>query len=229
MNYKKYMRQYFLPPAECLDWAKKDHIDRAPVWCSVDLRDGNQALIEPMSLEEKIEFFRMLVRIGFKEIEVGFPAASETEYDFLRSLIERNMIPDDVTIQVKNSAGDMASLPYPEWEIVFEMRMNRARWIRIKYKCILLRRVTEDGSKVFIGVSLPTGTAEKLKRLAAQTGKPQSDIVAELINNMKRTKKKRAPRPSSYSLMLFFASSSVSNRRLPRTWMMPSESANFTM
>ena len=106
MNYKKYMRQYFLPPAECLDWAKKDHIDRAPVWCSVDLRDGNQALIEPMSLEEKIEFFRMLVRIGFKEIEVGFPAASETEYDFLRSLIERNMIPDDVTIQVLTQARE---------------------------------------------------------------------------------------------------------------------------
>ena len=101
MNYKKYMRQYFLPPTECLDWAKKDHIEKAPIWCSVDLRDGNQALIEPMSLEEKIE-----LKIGFKEIEVGFPAASETEYDFLRSLIERNMIPDDVTIQVLTQARE---------------------------------------------------------------------------------------------------------------------------
>ena len=75
-------------------------IRKAPIWCSVDLRDGNQALIEPMSLEERIEFFKLLVEIGFKEIEVGFPAASETEYVFLRALIERNMIPDDVTIQV---------------------------------------------------------------------------------------------------------------------------------
>ena len=106
MNYSKYMRQYFLPPTECLDWAKKDYIDKAPIWCSVDLRDGNQALIEPMSLEEKIEFFQMLVEIGFKEIEVGFPAASETEYDFLRALIERNMIPDDVTIQVLTQARE---------------------------------------------------------------------------------------------------------------------------
>ena len=106
MNYRKYMRQYFLPPEECLDWAKKDHIEKAPIWCSVDLRDGNQALIEPMSLEEKIEYFRMLVKVGFKEIEVGFPAASETEYVFLRALIERNMIPDDVTIQVLTQARE---------------------------------------------------------------------------------------------------------------------------
>ena len=106
MNYKKYMRQYFLPPQECMEWTKKDYIEKAPIWCSVDLRDGNQALIEPMSLEEKIEFFQMLVKVGFKEIEVGFPAASETEYDFLRSLIERNMIPDDVTIQVLTQARE---------------------------------------------------------------------------------------------------------------------------
>jgi 2-isopropylmalate synthase len=106
MNYKKYMRQYFLPPQECMEWTKKDYIEKAPIWCSVDLRDGNQALIEPMSLEEKIEFFQMLVKVGFKEIEVGFPATSETEYDFLRSLIERNMIPDDVTIQVLTQARE---------------------------------------------------------------------------------------------------------------------------
>ncbi len=105
-NYTKYMRQYFLPPVPCFDWTQKDYIDKVPVWCSVDLRDGNQALIEPMSIEEKIEFFKMLVDIGFKEIEVGFPAASETEYDFLRALIERNMIPDDVTIQVLTQARE---------------------------------------------------------------------------------------------------------------------------
>lgn len=89
-----------------MDWAKKDYIDKAPTWCSVDLRDGNQALVIPMSLEQKVEFFKLLVKIGFKEIEVGFPAASETEYLFLRTLIEKNMIPDDVTIQVLTQARE---------------------------------------------------------------------------------------------------------------------------
>lgn len=106
MNYKKYKRSYFMPPQVTYDWVKKDHIEKAPIWCSVDLRDGNQALIEPMSLEEKLEFFQMLVNIGFKEIEVGFPAASETEYNFMRALIEKNMIPDDVTVQVLTQARE---------------------------------------------------------------------------------------------------------------------------
>lgn len=105
-NYKKYERAYFMPENPTYDWVKKDYIDKAPIWCSVDLRDGNQALIEPMSLEEKLEFFQMLVDIGFKEIEVGFPAASETEYTFLRTLIEKNMIPEDVTIQVLTQARE---------------------------------------------------------------------------------------------------------------------------
>ena len=102
----KYKIQYIMPPEGYTEWAKKDHIEKAPIWCSVDLRDGNQALIEPMSLDEKLEFFEMLVKIGFKEIEVGFPAASETEFEFLRALIERNMIPDDVTIQVLTQARE---------------------------------------------------------------------------------------------------------------------------
>ncbi len=105
-NYEKYQRSYFMPPEVTYDWAKKDHIEKPPIWCSVDLRDGNQALIEPMSLEERLEFFQMLVDIGFKEIEVGFPAASETEYQFMRTLIERNMIPDDVTVQVLTQARE---------------------------------------------------------------------------------------------------------------------------
>ena len=105
-NVEKYTRQYFMPPVSCMDWTRKDHIEKAPIWCSVDLRDGNQALIVPMSLEQKLEFFKLLVRLGFKEIEVGFPAASETEYLFLRTLIEKNMIPDDVTIQVLTQARE---------------------------------------------------------------------------------------------------------------------------
>ena len=99
-NVEKYAKGYFLPPSCEMKWTKKDYVDKAPIWCSVDLRDGNQSLIIPMSLEEKIEFFKLLVKVGFKEIEVGFPAASETEYTFLRTLIEENLIPDDVTIQV---------------------------------------------------------------------------------------------------------------------------------
>ena len=77
-----------------------ESIEKAPIWCSVDLRDGNQALITPMTLDEKIEFFKMLVNIGFKEIEIGFPSASKVEFDFLRTIVERNLIPDDVKIQV---------------------------------------------------------------------------------------------------------------------------------
>ena len=95
-----------MPPVECNSWVKKEYIDHAPIWCSVDLRDGNQALVVPMSLEEKVEFFKLLVKIGFKEIEVGFPAASQTEYDFLRTLIEQDLIPDDVTVQVLAQARE---------------------------------------------------------------------------------------------------------------------------
>jgi len=105
-GFEKYKKSYFMPPEECYDWVKKDAIDKAPVWCSVDLRDGNQALIEPMGLGQKIEFFKMLLKIGFKEIEVGFPAASETEYTFLRTLIEEKLIPDDVTVQVLTQARE---------------------------------------------------------------------------------------------------------------------------
>ena len=93
----KYGKSYFMPPEVTYDWVKKDTVTTPPIWCSVDLRDGNQALIKPMSLEEKLEFFQMLLEVGFKEIEVGFPAASDTEYQFVRELIERGMIPPDVS------------------------------------------------------------------------------------------------------------------------------------
>ena len=96
----KYRPLYYMPPQQNFDWAKKDRLEKAPIWCSVDLRDGNQSLITPLSLDEKISYYNFLLKIGFKEIEVGFPAASQTEYDFLRRLIDQDMIPDDVTIQV---------------------------------------------------------------------------------------------------------------------------------
>lgn len=103
---EKYKKSYFMPPQVTFDWVRKDSIDKPPIWCSVDLRDGNQALVEPMCLEDKLEFFELLVDIGFKEIEVGFPASSDTEYNFIRELIEKNMIPEDVTIQVLTQARE---------------------------------------------------------------------------------------------------------------------------
>lgn len=106
MNINKYTKGYYMPPHIDMSWTAKEYVDKAPTWCSVDLRDGNQSLIIPMSLEEKIEFYKRLVDIGFKEIEVGFPAASETEYEFLRTLVEQNLIPDDVTVQVLTQARE---------------------------------------------------------------------------------------------------------------------------
>lgn len=99
-NTNKYVCRFFPVKAPGLKWTEKTHIEKAPTWCSVDLRDGNQSLMIPMSIKEKLEYFKLLVKIGFKEIEVGFPAASETEFTFLRTLIENDLIPEDVTIQV---------------------------------------------------------------------------------------------------------------------------------
>lgn len=98
LNYKRYRKNpvVYYPERE---WPNKE-IQKAPIWCSVDLRDGNQALIDPMVVEEKIEMFQYLVKMGFKEIEIGFPAASQIEYDFLRQLVDRKMIPEDVRVQV---------------------------------------------------------------------------------------------------------------------------------
>ena len=98
LNYQRYKRNPVVDYPE-REWPNKE-IQKAPVWCSVDLRDGNQALIDPMVVGEKIEMFQYLVKLGFKEIEIGFPAASQIEYDFLRQLVERRLIPDDVRVQV---------------------------------------------------------------------------------------------------------------------------------
>ncbi|MBE6569641.1 MAG: 2-isopropylmalate synthase [Ruminococcaceae bacterium] len=100
MDAAKYSVGYFPVSEEYNTWVNKDHIEKPPVWCSVDMRDGNQSLVIPMSLEEKLEYYKVLLEVGFKEIEAGFPAASETEYEFLRKLIDDNLIPDDVTVQV---------------------------------------------------------------------------------------------------------------------------------
>ncbi len=100
MDYTKYKAGYFPAPGSFVKWASKNHIEKAPVWCSVDMRDGNQSLVIPMSLAQKLDYFKVLTEVGFKEIEVGFPAASETEYEFLRTLIDQKLIPSDVSVQV---------------------------------------------------------------------------------------------------------------------------------
>ena len=100
MDSTKYRVGYYPVDKKYNKWVNKDHIEKAPQWCSVDMRDGNQSLVIPMSLEEKLEFYNLLLEVGFKEIEVGFPSASQLEYDFLRQLVDRKLIPDDVTIQV---------------------------------------------------------------------------------------------------------------------------------
>ncbi|MDB2150362.1 2-isopropylmalate synthase [Clostridium butyricum] len=102
LNYKKYKRFETIKLKD-RTWPDKE-ITKAPIWCSVDLRDGNQALINPMTVDEKIEFFNLLVKLGFKEIEIGFPSASQIEYDFLRRLVDENLIPDDVMVQVLTQA-----------------------------------------------------------------------------------------------------------------------------
>ena len=102
LNYKKYKR-FDTIKLKDRTWPNNE-ISKAPIWCSVDLRDGNQALINPMTVDEKVEFFNLLVKLGFKEIEIGFPSASQIEYDFLRKLIDENRIPDDVVVQVLTQA-----------------------------------------------------------------------------------------------------------------------------
>ena len=97
-NVERYKRNPVLHYPE-RQWPNKE-IEKAPIWCSVDLRDGNQALIEPMNVDEKMEMFELLLKLGFKEIEIGFPAASQIEFDFLRKLVAENKIPDDVKVQV---------------------------------------------------------------------------------------------------------------------------------
>lgn len=156
MNASKYRPGYFPPAVNEYRWVKKDHPESAPIWCSVDLRDGNQALIVPMSLEEKLEFFQMLVAIGFKEIEVGFPAASETEYEFLRTLIEQDLIPEDVTIQVLTQCRDHiirktfeAIQGAPKAIVHFYNSTSKAQREQVFCKsCEEIKKIATDGAKL---------------------------------------------------------------------------------
>lgn len=182
MNHNKYKRQYYMPPTKCLDWTEKEYIDKAPIWCSVDLRDGNQALVIPMSLEQKVEFFKLLVKIGFKEIEVGFPAASETEYEFCRTLIEQNLIPDDVTIQVLTQAREHIikktfeaikgakkaivhvynSTSYAQRKQVFRKSKEEVKQIAIDGAALLKRLADEAGQDLYFEYSPESFTGTEM-------------------------------------------------------------------
>ena len=182
MNHNKYKRQYYMPPTKCLDWTEKEYIDKAPIWCSVDLRDGNQALVIPMSLKQKVEFFKLLVKIGFKEIEVGFPAASETEYEFCRTLIEQNLIPDDVTIQVLTQAREHIikktfeaikgakkaivhvynSTSYAQREQVFRKSKEEVKQIAIDGAALLKRLADEAGQDLYFEYSPESFTGTEM-------------------------------------------------------------------
>ena len=171
-----------MPPTECLDWTRKEYVDKAPIWCSVDLRDGNQALVIPMSLEQKVEFFKLLVKIGFKEIEVGFPAASETEYEFCRILIEQNLIPDDVTIQVLTQAREHIikktfeaikgakkaivhvynSTSYAQREQVFRKSKEEVKQIAIDGAALLKRLADEAGQDLYFEYSPESFTGTEM-------------------------------------------------------------------
>lgn len=104
-NHTKYEKKYYLPPQLTYDWVQKETIEKAPIWCSVDLRDGNQALAIPMNLEEKLAMFQLLVAVGFKEIEVAFPAASETEFQFIRTFEAIEGVPRAI-VHLYNSTSE---------------------------------------------------------------------------------------------------------------------------
>ena len=150
-------------PVKLIDRTWPDAVlTAAPIWCSVDLRDGNQALIEPMDIPRKLKMFEMLVKIGFKEIEVGFPSASQTEYDFLRRLIDENLIPDDVTIQVLTQARE------PLIRRTFEALQGAKKAIVHLYNATapVMRRVVLGMNEDEI-VELATANARLFKQLAA--------------------------------------------------------------
>ncbi|MGB0956804.1 MAG: 2-isopropylmalate synthase, partial [Panacagrimonas sp.] len=153
-------------------------ITRPPIWCSVDLRDGNQALIEPMDRARKLRMFEMLCRIGFKEIEVGFPSASQTDFDFVRCLIEEQRIPDDVTIQVLTQARE------PLIERTFEALRGARRAIVHYYNAVapVMRRVVFNMSQAEVIADLAVKHAQVVQQLAA--AQPDTEWVFQYSPEM---------------------------------------------
>ena len=189
-NTHKYTRQFFPARAGEMKWTRKTHIEKAPVWCSVDLRDGNQSLMIPMSLEEKLEFFNLLVRVGFKEIEVGFPAASETEYTFLRTLIENDMIPSDVTVQVLTQSREhiirrtFEALSGCKNAIVHLYNSTslaqREQVFRKSREEVL--KIATDGAELFAGIARESGTDYRFEYSPESFTGTEPEFALEVCN-----------------------------------------------
>ncbi|MDO5396451.1 MAG: 2-isopropylmalate synthase [bacterium] len=170
MNHKKYVKMYHPVPLTNREWPTKE-ITHAPIWCSVDLRDGNQALYSPMTIDEKLEFFAFLVKLGFKEIEVGFPAASATEYDFIRRLIDEDRIPDDVTIQVLTQAREhiikktVESLKGVKHAIIhlYNSTSTLQRKVVFKKSKEEIKQLAVDGAKLIRDLVDPNFTPEQIR------------------------------------------------------------------
>ena len=189
-NTHKYTTQFFPARAGEMKWTRKTHIEKAPVWCSVDLRDGNQSLMIPMSLEEKLEFFNLLVRVGFKEIEVGFPAASETEYTFLRTLIENDMIPSDATVQVLTQSREhiirrtFEALSGCKNAIVHLYNSTslaqREQVFRKSREEVL--KIATDGAELFAGIARESGTDYRFEYSPESFTGTEPEFALEVCN-----------------------------------------------
>lgn len=201
---EKYGRSYFMPQEICCDWVRKEYVKEAPLWCSVDLRDGNQALVEPMGLAEKLEFFRMLVEVGFKEIEVGFPAASDTEYHFIRALIERDMIPQDVTIQVLTQAREhiirktfeaVKGAPH----VIVHLYNSTSKIQReqvFRKECDEIKALAVDGAKLLYQLAAQDGGDIRFEYSPESFSQTEVEYAAEVCNAVldvwKPTKERKA-------------------------------------
>ena len=189
-NYNKYTRQFYPVKNPTRKWVSKTYIEKAPTWCSVDLRDGNQALVIPMNLDEKLDFFKMLVDIGFKEIEIGFPAASQTEYEFLRALIDRELIPDDVTVQVLTQARE--HIIYKTFEALDGCRnaivhlynstsfAQREQVFRKSRKEIL--KLAVDGARMFNDIAADMGVAYRYEYSPESFTGTEPEYALEVCN-----------------------------------------------
>jgi 2-isopropylmalate synthase len=210
-NTKRYKPQFFAPPATSTEWAKKEYIETAPTWCSVDLRDGNQALPIPMTLNEKVEFFNLLVEIGFKEIEIGFPASNDTEFAFCRELIEKKLIPDDVTIAVLTQCRENIvrktfdatigaknliihfynSVSPAQREKVFGLDKDKVKQIALD-AALLIKELSESRSNVRFEYS-PESFSAAEPEYALEVCNAVADILGDCIINLPATVENSLP------------------------------------
>lgn len=231
-NNNKYGISYYAVDG-CNDWVKRDHVERAPVWCSVDLRDGNQALVTPMSLDEKVDFFLYLVKLGFKEIEIGFPAASETEFVFTRRLIEERLIPDDVTIQVLTQSREhiikktLEALDGAKHAIVhlYNSTSVAQREQVFKKSKDEIKKIATDGAKLLVNLAGDKGYGFEYSPESFTGTEPEYalEVINAVIDVFKPTEKKpliinlpvtvEMSMPHVYASQVEYISKNIKNRK----------------